>query len=84
MTEELKPATLAAAKALEAALNSVDNDQAIEVASMLIMLSAGFLRAVAGADWVKGFLEDGVRDMDKAPIMKVIAVPMAGPKGTRH
>jgi hypothetical protein len=84
MSEELKATTLAAAKALEAALNEVENDQAIEVASMLIMLTSGFLRAVAGAEWVKGFLEDGVRDMDKPPILKVVALPMAGAKGTKH
>lgn len=84
MTNELTPPQNAAAVALEAALNSVENNEAIEVASLLIMLSAGFLRAVAGEEWIKGFLADGIRDMDKPPILKVVTIPIPGTgTGTR-
>lgn len=84
MTNKLTPPQNAAAVALEDALNSVENGEAVEVAKLLVMLSTGFLRAVCGDDHVKGFLEDGLREMDKPPILRVITVPMAGPKGTKH
>lgn len=84
MTNELTPPQNAAAVALEAALNSVENGEAVEVAKLLIMLSTGFLRAVCGADHVKGFLEDGLRDLDNPPILKVITIPIPGTgTGTR-
>lgn len=74
MTDKMNPTTLAAAAALEAALNSVENAEAVELASMLIMLSAGFLRAVCGDEYTRGFLEEGIRDIDKPAIMKVVQI----------
>lgn len=79
MSKRLTETTLAAAKALEDALNSVPNGQAVDVATGLIMLSAGFLKAVAGDDFVKGFLEEALRDVDQSPIIMVYT----GPK-TQH
>lgn len=81
MTKELSPVTQAAAAALEAALNHVKNDEAVDVASMLIMLSTGFMRAVCGDEYVRGFLEEGLRDLDKPPIVQIIPVRK---KSTQH
>lgn len=87
MTNKLTPPQNAAAVALEAALNSVENGEAVEVAKLLVMLSAGFLRAVCGDDHVRGFLEDGLRELDKPPILRVVTIPIPGTgtgSGTKH
>ncbi len=83
MTTKMSHTTTAAAAALETALNSVKNGDAVEVAEMLIMLSAGFLRALCGDEYVRGFLESGLLDMDKPPVLKVHMVTK-NTTGTKH
>lgn len=84
---DVNKTTQAAGAALEGALNAVGDgegataDDAVEVACKLIMLSSGFLRAVCGDEYVRGFLEEGLRDLDKPPILAVVKVTK---KQTQH
>lgn len=80
MTKTQSTPTQIAAAALEQALNSVPTGEAIEVAEMLVVLSTAFLRGLSTPEYVRGFLEEGIRDLDRPPILKVICVKAPGTK----
>jgi hypothetical protein len=67
MEEKIEILRIAGA-ALEAALNASKPPQVIEVAEQLVILSASLIRGLVGVDYVREFLQAGIKDLDNPTV----------------